>query len=628
MQINRIHILNYKCFRNEIIQMHDINRVIGENSSGKTTILESLQMTLGHKKTSILAKDNFNDPEKDIQIIIEFANLNAHENEVFKYFVRDNKLVVVWQWKIGKSLQVSIRALQPKEEMLRPWSITGKKSHAIHRKQVTKKIYGNTLAEFLNLPPNVEWVTQSYWEPAAFKFIEKYQNRIAWTNMDVPASQTLLTNLPNYYELPSVYSFEELLKTNDRHDPISRGVSQALEGAFVEFSKSINSAINEFSKFKFGDEYKEVEDIASLISNFQNVRIQPQVKINEKVTIPPISLSLDIDDGIKTDLQRKGHGLRRLVLYAQLIATINRQQRDREAAGKPPKSCIIGIEEAELYLHPLYQSIFMKQLEELSCQQQYQVIFTSHLSSMIDVFDLETVIRVSKSVGFSSTHQMTYEAIAKKTNELAGENYATAVSVQERIGEVLDVEKSQGLLSKRVVIVEGNTEKYALPLLFSATGVQLDQLGITIVVAGGKGNIDKLVFLFQSFGIPCFIIFDYDKTKNLKDKSSEKQSTSLLKLLNSPPMTDEIFKIGFNYCIFEQDFEATMKQLFNQWQDFDAEARQLIGAKQESGKSLRARYVSKKATELLSKGDATTQKLAQFSTQLGQAIRSYNHKRA
>ena len=50
MKINKLRIINYKLFQNAIIEMNDnMNIFVGENDSGKTTILEALTMVLTGK---------------------------------------------------------------------------------------------------------------------------------------------------------------------------------------------------------------------------------------------------------------------------------------------------------------------------------------------------------------------------------------------------------------------------------------------------------------------------------------------------------------------------------------------------------------------------------------------------
>ena len=50
MRISKLKIINYKLFQNVIIEMNDnMNIFVGENDSGKTTILEALAMVLTGK---------------------------------------------------------------------------------------------------------------------------------------------------------------------------------------------------------------------------------------------------------------------------------------------------------------------------------------------------------------------------------------------------------------------------------------------------------------------------------------------------------------------------------------------------------------------------------------------------
>ena len=47
MKIRKLKIVNYKLFQNVVIEMNDsMNIFVGENDSGKSTILEALTMVL------------------------------------------------------------------------------------------------------------------------------------------------------------------------------------------------------------------------------------------------------------------------------------------------------------------------------------------------------------------------------------------------------------------------------------------------------------------------------------------------------------------------------------------------------------------------------------------------------
>ena len=114
MKINRLKIVNYKLFQNVTIEMNEnINIFVGENDSGKSTILEALSMVLTGKingssvanrlnldwfnaqvrqkfKKSIEAGNTSDLPTIEIEVCtrakhsVVFAMENPCENGVFK----------------------------------------------------------------------------------------------------------------------------------------------------------------------------------------------------------------------------------------------------------------------------------------------------------------------------------------------------------------------------------------------------------------------------------------------------------------------------------------------------------------------------------------------------------------
>lgn len=619
MRASTLRISNYKCFQDARVDLNGINCVIGENSSGKTALLEALELAVGARRPRKLLKSCFHNVHEPVVISIEFLELDPREAKLFKSLVRNDRLLLSWKWDVTGGLRVHARNLQPEEELLRPWTLANKRSKKLRRHQAYEQLYGRRLADYLAQDSSADFISGPDWENAAREFITANGNRIRWIEVEWEVPKALLASLPAFYQVPPFYDFDQILKTNDTFDPVSRGISQALQEANDTLGEELRSAISDFVRRRSADRYEEVETIAEVVADFQAIKIEPRMFIREEFEPPIINLTLEIDDGIRSDLQQKGHGLRRLVLYAQLVATIRRQERDRVLAGKPPRNFILGVEELELYLHPLYQSIILEQLAQLVETGQYQVVFTSHSSNMVDIFDLESVIRVSRSANNSQTFQIKYSAIADKVNDLIEGSGATADSVRDRIGEVLDVFNCQSLFSRKVVLVEGNTELYVLPMLFNAIGYKFERAGVSIVPVGGKGNIDKFIFLMQEFGIPCFTVFDFDRSTAAKDKASHSQSERLARLLRVPDDISGVY-VGTNACVFEVDFESTMRQLYGDWVKLDAVAKQKIGVKQESGKSLRARYIGGEIAKLLAKNDPSVAEMRSFLLSLSTAI--------
>jgi predicted ATP-dependent endonuclease of OLD family len=87
----------------------------------------------------------------------------------------------------------------------------------------------------------------------------------------------------------------------------------------------------------------------------------------------------------------------------------------------------------------------------------------------------------------------------------------TEKSLRHKFFHICDETKNEGFFANKVLIIEGDTEKYALPLYFSHAGFDLDNERVAIISAGSVDNITYLYAVFNEFHIPCYIIFDGDK---------------------------------------------------------------------------------------------------------------------
>ena len=72
MKLSRLRIRNFRCFKDEItIDFEDITALIGKNDSGKSTIMEALDIFLNDRDPDKDDASKHGDP-KDLTIICEF----------------------------------------------------------------------------------------------------------------------------------------------------------------------------------------------------------------------------------------------------------------------------------------------------------------------------------------------------------------------------------------------------------------------------------------------------------------------------------------------------------------------------------------------------------------------------
>ena len=142
--------------------------------------------------------------------------------------------------------------------------------------------------------------------------------------------------------------------------------------------------------------------------------------------------------------------------------------------------------------------------------------------------------------------------------------------------------------------MEGATEQYALPIYAEAAGYHLDNLNISVVDCGGKGCMDRLYRIFNELGIPCYLVFDYDKESTDDDMLTK--SRELMQLFDQSPDPPDTVFIDERIACFPNKWETDLAGEINDLATLTTEARSKLGLKDDSGKPLIARYVAKSLT--------------------------------
>src|SRR5690606_7090532 len=135
--------------------------------------------------------------------------------------------------------------------------------------------------------------------------------------------------------------------------------------------------------------------------------------------------------------------------------------------------------------------------------------------------------------------------------------------------------------AKKAVLVEGDTEKLALPIYMQKVALDSDREGIAFISVLGKGNLAKWWRLFSSYGIPVYVIFDNDARGDDDGGNKRRDALNTIgvadTLLVEELVSSTDWIIEDKYCIFGADFEATMRQYFSDYSLREQEAQKLFG---------------------------------------------------
>jgi putative ATP-dependent endonuclease of OLD family len=214
--------------------------------------------------------------------------------------------------------------------------------------------------------------------------------------------------------------------------------------------------------------------------------------------------SLDIiikDHGFAVSATEVGEGFQNAIVLAVLRAF---EETRRSGA-------ILLIEEPEMFLHPQMQRSLYKTLRKIG--ETNQVIYTTHSPHFVSVPDYRDVLLVR------CNEEGTYVV----QSPLAADNKR-----REKLLKELDPERSELFFAKRLLLVEGDTEKLAFPGYAAGLDIDLDRAGATIVEVGGKRNLKDFAELAISFQIPTGIVYDKDSSDFQDNREEEEQYNDML----------------------------------------------------------------------------------------------------
>jgi predicted ATP-dependent endonuclease of OLD family len=270
------------------------------------------------------------------------------------------------------------------------------------------------------------------------------------------------------------------------------------------------------------------------------------------------------------------------------------------------RNLILAVEEPEIYMHPQAQRTIRSVFRKIA-KGGDQVIFSTHSSLLVDVAYFDEIIRLENNLqnidGKRTTVSRAYQLPVSRMIEDLEVRYpklkgtATPASMRDRYSHAYNPRRNEGFFASKIILVEGLTEEYSLPIYADAIpNCAFDPQGISVVECGGKMTMDRLFRIFNELRIPCYMLFDYDSTnseKDIIDKSKE-----LLALANEKPEAPASLFVADGVACFPHKWEVDLKDEIPDASTKTVKARKALGLSpdNDSGKPLIARYIARDLT--------------------------------
>lgn len=380
MKLNKLKLKNFRSYSQEtVIDVSDLNVIIGKNDVGKSSILEALDIFFNGKPDKndlCIENDNsrieitciFSDfPE---QLILDDTNPTSLSDE---YLLNsENKLEIKKSFPVSASGSVSEESViicdYPDNENL---------SDLLSKKRTTLQLQFDELGinpEGVNRNKSKELrnaIRNHFYEDGQIN-THQAEIKIDGRLDNEDNRKKIWTNLKKYLPLYSLFFVDKQLNDQDSdiQDPMKEIIKEVLKrDNITPLLEQLKQAVQDASTDLADDTITKLNDLdpelaETLRSNFPK----------EPTWNSIFKLTLEDERGVP--LNKRGSGMRRLVLLSFFRA----QVENRRTANAP--NIIYALEEPETSQHPDFQLMIVNALKELSETDNAQVFFTTHNSNL------------------------------------------------------------------------------------------------------------------------------------------------------------------------------------------------------------------------------------------------------
>lgn len=507
------------------LELDDFLVLIGENNHGKSNFFYALDLLLSSTVRGVDIDCFFNHiGEKPIILTAKFENLTLAELEKLRPWTVDDILTISKEYEIDANEKVTVNyyALMeiPEEEWL------SEDFPDYRNREIVSRL---PICEFL---PSTGAITKEIYKQAIDQFKEHYRNKINYKveKRKNPAGykQVLDGYLPEFHLVPAVRDVTDETKTTTPSTLLSKVLNVVITKIAHQnpaFQK-LQEATQEIKKLIEGEtpeqkitEIKELEQRISQELAIWDVGISIGIDAPDLEKVFQLGTNVTIDDGFKTDVAQKGHGLQRSLLFAlmRIWADETRRHQAEETGVLRERANIFAFEEPELFLHPQIARATYDALKEISVKEQ--IFVCSHSPYCINLEDYRKLVIIRKRCHEDGT----------KSFRVKQDLFENDFEKKKRFNMVryFNPDRNELFFARKVILVEGATEKSAFPALARRIGC-FDHK-ISIIDCGSKFNLVLFMIVLNAFQIHYFVIHDEDPVEKDLEVGGQKYNEDKLR---------------------------------------------------------------------------------------------------
>lgn len=540
------NILSFKYFDNvrdteKISFDDDLNIIIGENGSGKSTALEVINFLFRrvlYKQYNLnqdlyTQRNNINADQRK-QILLPANNLSYNGFRLDpNWNTEDRPQTISIVVKLDEIDKKNLQYLQDKRNTLTPWvgryTTRGETATSEYSETYTLDVTLNRNEKTFSVQPRDCAQDFGYEYLTDYNF---YKETIALYNLENSAnpidtlyeSFTLISSYRNYH------AFNVSISLRD-----STPATQIQQIRNADFTRSLNANDNSEPAIFALVRLRVAEMHFGLISQKMDEgeceaaanELPFIIEINKRLRIVNLMCKIKLLDLRTWQYRFEFLDLRRNKSIADINSLSAGQKAIThlvfEAYGRGDlKGGLVIIDEPEIHLHYQFQHEYLQVIRELNKYQSCQYILVTHSEALINSATISSVRRFSLSTeGYTEIR------------------FPNLTAEQKLLIRILDNTRSTyAFFAKKVVLVEGDSDRYFFKAVVQSLYQELNQ-EIAILHVGGKNELTQWTTLFESFGLTVYRIADLDYAYNIfypdESRTKLKTSTAVTAFKNAHP---------------------------------------------------------------------------------------------
>jgi putative ATP-dependent endonuclease of OLD family len=515
MYISKLEINNYKNFTNFEIELKPLTLIIGENNIGKSNLLTCLGLIFSqdisiYKKRNLEISDfNYNciikykkdilDNEKPIKDI-EFPTIEISATLVDW---DDDQESVIGDWYINEELTEAKLTY-----IYSPVSSFDKLEELQNQRD-----FINTFKGELSAAKLAELTEKDFLDLINFP-ISKYYYSIIGGNQNETQANIYHLNQLKFELLDALRDAKTELSASHRGNLLFRVLNAKEENEYQDLKKQL---------IGLQTSIKENEAIQSIVTGISTQLDKISLSTEYSNNDIDLVFSLpNVEDILKKlsliygenplKIEHNGTGRNNLLFISLILSYIEDPNSAQSNFFR-----VVGIEEPESHLHANLQNHLATNIESLiklegsnEYRKDIQLLLTSHSNHITTKIDFENTVVLYQKDGVLETHYV-LQSFSSKAEDTKRVKY---------LRKYLDSENINLFYSRKIVLVEGISEKLLFPTFFEIDQSEtMDKMSTCIVNVNGLAFKNFLDLIKNGYHTKCLVLTDSDKDTKAEDRA-------------------------------------------------------------------------------------------------------------